>query len=190
MITGSANGEGRQRREHTATYVLGCLHRKLVWTFHTVPRPGEPGNETWPPDAWKNRSGTNAWGFLTVDMKRGIVYVPLGSPTSDFYGADRHGDSLYGNSLVALEAATGKLKWYQQTRPSRSLGFRSGRGADPVRGCAQRPHRSGRCSDHKDGRFVCVRPRDRETALRDGGAPGTPKHGAGRERLQPHSRSR
>src|SRR5205823_545660 len=57
---------------------------------------------------------TNAWGFLTIDTARGIVYVPLGSPTSDFYGADRHGDNLYGNSLVALDAATGKRKWHQQ----------------------------------------------------------------------------
>jgi glucose dehydrogenase len=87
---------------------------KLVWTFHTVPRPGEPGNETWPADGWKNRSGTNAWGFMTIDMARGLIYVPLGCPTSDFYGGDRHGKGLYGNSLLALDAATGKLRWYQQ----------------------------------------------------------------------------
>ena len=116
IITGSANGEGAPSTGAYGDIRAWDAHTgKLVWTFHTVPRPGEPGHETWPPDAWKNRSGTNAWGFLTVDMKRGIVYVPLGSPTSDFYGADRHGDNLYGNSLVALEAATGKLKWYQQT---------------------------------------------------------------------------
>ena len=115
VITGSANGEGAPT---TGAYgdirAWDASTGKLVWTFHTVPRPGEPGIETWPQDGWKNRSGTNAWGFLTVDVKRGIVYVPLGSPTSDFYGADRHGDGLYGNSLVALDAATGKLKWYQQ----------------------------------------------------------------------------
>lgn len=87
---------------------------KLVWTFHTVPRPGEPGVETWPENGWKNRSGANNWGFMTVDLERGMVFVPLGAPTSDFYGADRHGDGLYGNSLVALDAATGKVKWYRQ----------------------------------------------------------------------------
>ena len=87
---------------------------KLVWSFHTVPRPGEPGHDTWPQQGWQNRSGTNAWGFLTVDKERGILYVPIGSPTTDFYGADRHGNNLYGNSLVALEAATGKLLWYRQ----------------------------------------------------------------------------
>jgi glucose dehydrogenase len=87
---------------------------ELVWTFHTVPRKGEPGNETWEGDSWKNRSGVNNWGFMTVDTARGLVFVPLGCPTSDFYGADRHGDGLYGNSLVALDAATGKLKWHRQ----------------------------------------------------------------------------
>ena len=82
---------------------------KLVWTFHTVPRPGEPGNEHGPRDGWKNRSGVNNWGFMTVDVARGLVFVPLGCPTTDFYGADRHGNGLYGNSLVALDAATGKV---------------------------------------------------------------------------------
>jgi glucose dehydrogenase len=87
---------------------------KLLWTFHSVPRPGEPGHETWRETDWKNRSGTNTWGFMTVDVERGLVFVPLGSPTSDFYGADRVGDGLYGNSLVALDAATGKVKWFHQ----------------------------------------------------------------------------
>jgi quinoprotein glucose dehydrogenase len=115
LITGSSNGEG-----HPSTGAYGDIRGwdahtgKLLWTFHTVPREGEPGNDTWPKDGWRNRSGTNTWGFLTVDVERGLVFAPTGSPTSDFYGADRHGDGLYGNSLVALEAATGKLKWYQQ----------------------------------------------------------------------------
>jgi len=115
VITGSANGE---TAPSTGLYgdVRGWDARSgaLLWTFHTVPRPGEPGSETWPAGAWKNRSGTNAWGFITVDVERGLVFVPLGSPTSDFYGADRHGNNLYGNSLVALDAATGRLKWHQQ----------------------------------------------------------------------------
>jgi glucose dehydrogenase len=115
VITGSANGEGTPAAgAYGDIRAWDAYSGKLVWTFHTVPRPGEPGNETWPPGGWKNRSGTNAWGFLTIDVKRGILYAPLGSPTADFYGADRHGDGLYGNSLVALDATTGKLKWYQQ----------------------------------------------------------------------------
>lgn len=115
VITGCSNGEGAPSAGAYGD-IRGWSARtgKLLWTFHTVPRPGEPGAETWPPDAWKNRSGTNVWGFFTVDVKRGIVYAPLGSPTSDFYGADRVGDGLYGNSLVALDAQTGRKIWHQQ----------------------------------------------------------------------------
>jgi glucose dehydrogenase len=88
---------------------------KLVWTFHTIPRPGEANHDAWEGEQWMNRSGANAWGFLTVDVERGIVFAPVGSPTVDFYGADRKGSNLYGSSLVALDAATGKVKWYFQT---------------------------------------------------------------------------
>ena len=87
---------------------------KLLWSFHTVPRPGEAGVETWAGDSWKDRSGTNAWTYLTVDVERGLVFAATGSPTSDFYGGDRKGSNLYGNSLLALDAATGRLKWFQQ----------------------------------------------------------------------------
>ncbi|MFN7999307.1 MAG: pyrroloquinoline quinone-dependent dehydrogenase [Bryobacteraceae bacterium] len=115
VITGSSNGEGSPSQGAYGD-IRGWDARsgKLVWTFHTVPHPGEPGSETWPAGAWKNRSGTNTWGFLTVDTKRGIVYAPLGAPTSDFYGSDRVGDGLYGNSLVALDARTGEKKWHRQ----------------------------------------------------------------------------
>ena len=87
---------------------------KLVWTFHTVARPGEVGNETWLNDSWKNVSGANVWSFFTVDEKRGILYMPLGSATNDYYGVDRPGADLFANSIVAVEAETGKLKWYFQ----------------------------------------------------------------------------
>ncbi len=87
---------------------------KLVWTFHTVPRPGEFGYDTWPPDAWKNAGGANDWGGMSLDEKRGIVYLPLGSPTYDLYGADRTGEGLFGNCLLALDARTGKRLWYYQ----------------------------------------------------------------------------
>lgn len=86
----------------------------LVWKFNTVPGTGELGHETWEGDSWKDRSGTNVWSIMSVDVKRGIVFLPLGSPSYDFYGADRHGIGLFGNCLVALNAATGKLIWYYQ----------------------------------------------------------------------------
>ncbi len=88
---------------------------KLRWKFHTIPRPGEFGYETWPKDAWKHAGGANAWAGLAVDVKRGLVFVPTGSPAFDFYGADRHGDNLFGNSIVCLDANTGQRKWHHQT---------------------------------------------------------------------------
>src|SRR5690606_26148687 len=88
---------------------------KLVWTFHTIPHPGEPGYETWPPDAWKYVGGVNCWAGMSLDVERGMVFVPLGSPSYDFYGADRKGANLYGNSVVALNAATGEYIWHFQT---------------------------------------------------------------------------
>ncbi len=115
VITGGNNNEGSPSAGLYGD-IRGWDARtgKLLWSFHTVPRPGEPGSETWPADGWKNRSGTNVWGFMTVDVERGLVFAPIGSPTSDFDGSDRHGDNLYGNSLVALDAMTGRLKWHQQ----------------------------------------------------------------------------
>ncbi len=87
---------------------------KLAWRFDTVPKSGEVGHDTWNSDGWKDRSGVNAWGPISVDVKHGMVFLPLGSPSYDFYGADRKGKDLFGNSLVALEADTGKLVWYYQ----------------------------------------------------------------------------
>ncbi|HET7086251.1 MAG TPA: PQQ-binding-like beta-propeller repeat protein [Rhizomicrobium sp.] len=87
---------------------------KLRWVFHTIPHPGQPGYETWPPDYWKTGGGANAWPGMVVDEKRGIVFAPTGSAVSDFYGYDRIGDNLYANCLLALDANTGKLLWYFQ----------------------------------------------------------------------------
>jgi quinoprotein glucose dehydrogenase len=87
---------------------------KMAWIFHTVPHPGEFGYDTWPKDAWKYIGGTNTWGEITVDDKRGIAYFPLGSPTYDFYGADRKGANLFSDCLLALDARTGKYLWHFQ----------------------------------------------------------------------------
>jgi len=88
---------------------------KLVWTFHSIPRPGEPGHETWGGDSWKRRSGVNVWTTPVADAERGIVYLPIGAPTYDRWGADRPGANLYGNSIVAVDAKTGKYLWHFQT---------------------------------------------------------------------------
>jgi quinoprotein glucose dehydrogenase len=87
-----------------------------LWEFHTVPRPGEFGNETWGNGSWRNRSGVNMWGFyMTADEERGLLYIPVGGPAANFYGGDRPGDNLFANSLVAVDANTGKYKWHFQT---------------------------------------------------------------------------
>lgn len=87
---------------------------KLVWTFHSIPHPGEPGYETWPKDAYKTAGGVNAWPGTIADEKNGIFFASLGSPSDDFWGGDRLGNNLYGNSIVALDAKSGKLLWHYQ----------------------------------------------------------------------------
>lgn len=85
------------------------------WVFHTIPQPGQPGHDTWPADAWKTTGGANSWAGMALDEKRGVVYVPTGSAAYDFYGGDRHGQNLYANCLLALDAAKGTYKWHFQT---------------------------------------------------------------------------
>ena len=87
---------------------------KLRWSFHTVPHPGEFGYDSWPKDAWTYTGAANNWSGMAVDAKRGIVYVPTGSAASDFYGADRLGDDLFANCLLALKADTGERLWHFQ----------------------------------------------------------------------------
>jgi quinoprotein glucose dehydrogenase len=87
---------------------------KLVWTFHTVPHPGEYGYDSWPPDAWKTVGGANVWSEFSLDETRGIVYAPTASAKYNFYGADRKGANLFADSLLALDARTGKRLWHFQ----------------------------------------------------------------------------
>lgn len=87
---------------------------KLRWSFHTIPHPGEFGYDTWPKDAWKTSGAANNWAGMTVDVRRGIVYVPTGSAAFDFYGADRVGNDLFANCLIALKAETGERIWHFQ----------------------------------------------------------------------------
>ena len=88
---------------------------RIRWTFHTIPQPGEVGYDSWPADAWKTAGGANSWAGMAVDVRRGIVYVPTGSATPDFYGGSRDGQNLFANSLLALDAATGTRRWHFQT---------------------------------------------------------------------------
>ena len=88
---------------------------KLEWIFHTIPKPGEFGYETWPPDAWQRVGGANAWSGMTVDHDRGMVFAATGSASFDFYGGNRKGANLFANCVLALDANTGKRQWHYQT---------------------------------------------------------------------------
>ncbi len=114
IILGPSTQEGPSKGPSGDPRAFDALTGKMVWRFHAVPHPGEPGNETWGPDGWKDRAGPSAWGGITVDAEQGLVFVPMGNPADSFYGADRKGQNLYANSLVALDGATGKLRWYFQ----------------------------------------------------------------------------
>jgi quinoprotein glucose dehydrogenase len=87
---------------------------KLLWTFNTIPRPGEFGNETWENGSWATNGNTGVWTQMTVDEELGLVYLPVESPTSDYYGGERPGDNLFGESLVCVDLKTGKRKWHFQ----------------------------------------------------------------------------
>jgi quinoprotein glucose dehydrogenase len=115
VITGAHTQESPSLGAAGDTRAWDMHTGKLIWQFHSVPQPGEVGHDTWEGDSWKGRSGTNVWGMMTVDSERGIVYMPFGQSTYDYWGGDRKGANLFGNSLVALDAKTGKLRWYFQS---------------------------------------------------------------------------
>jgi quinoprotein glucose dehydrogenase len=114
FITGSNTGEMYQALPGDIR-AYNIVTGALVWTFHTIPHPGEFGYDTWPEGAYKWAGGVNVWGEISIDEARGIGYFPLGSPTHDSYGGDRKGANLFGNSLLALDLRTGKRLWHFQT---------------------------------------------------------------------------
>jgi quinoprotein glucose dehydrogenase len=112
LITGSSVGEDYEGSPgHIRAYDVRTGKRK--WIFHTIPQKGEFGYDTWPADA-STSGGCNAWGGLSLDAKRGIVFAATGSPSNDFHGGERAGQNLFGNSVLALDAATGKRIWHYQ----------------------------------------------------------------------------
>ncbi|MFN7995023.1 MAG: PQQ-binding-like beta-propeller repeat protein [Bryobacteraceae bacterium] len=115
VICGSLVPDGEPRGPSGDVRAFDVRTGKLAWTFHTVAQAGEYGNDTWPADGWQDRGGLNAWPPISVDVKHGIVFLPLTSPSTDFFGGDRAGAGLFGDSLVALDAATGRRLWHFQT---------------------------------------------------------------------------
>src|SRR4029079_6748120 len=118
ILVGSAMKEGMTVRTSNNSKGLArafdARTGKLIWTFHTIPRPGEEGNDTWLNNSWAINGNTGVWTQISVDEELGLVYLPVESPTSDYYGGKRPGNNLYGESLVCVDLATGKKKWHFQ----------------------------------------------------------------------------
>lgn len=119
VIIGAGTGEGAGGSNAGAgpagdTRAWDARTGALVWTFHTVPRPGEFGHDTWEENSAQNRSGVNVWGYTSLDEERGILYMPLGAPNNDRVGVDRPGNNLFSSSVVAVDANTGKYLWHFQ----------------------------------------------------------------------------
>ncbi len=114
LILGSATGEGYLAPPGDVRG-FDVVTGKIAWVFHTIPRPGEFGYDTWPKDAYKYMGGVDVWGEITIDEKRGIAYLPTASAKYELYGGDRLGDNLYADCILALDARTGKRLWHYQT---------------------------------------------------------------------------
>ncbi len=114
IIIGGGGGEGPYPAAPGHIRAYDARTGKRRWIFHTVPRPGEYGYETWPEGAWKRTGGTNNWGGLSLDSKRGWVFASIGSPAFDYWGGDRKGQNLFGNCVLALDAETGERMWHYQ----------------------------------------------------------------------------
>ncbi len=114
IIIGSAVGDETYGGAPGDIRAYNLLTGALVWTFHTIPHPGEYGYDTWPEDAYLKIGAANAWSNMAIDEEREIVYVPTGAPSYHFYGGNRHGDNLFSNTLLALDVRTGKRVWHFQ----------------------------------------------------------------------------
>ena len=118
VVVGSAFREGHTPKTHNNTkgivQAFDVRSGKRLWNFNTIPRPGEFGNETWEQDSWANNGNVGVWNQMAIDEELGLVYLPVETPSSDFYGGHRHGNNLFAESLVAVDLKTGKRKWHFQ----------------------------------------------------------------------------
>src|ERR1051325_2178307 len=118
IIVGSSFKEGMTVHTHNNTKGLvrafDVRSGKVLWTFNTIPRPGEPGNDTWEKESWATNGNTGVWSQITADEEAGLAYLPVEDPTSDLYGGHRPGNNLYGDSLVCVDLKSGQRKWFYQ----------------------------------------------------------------------------
>ena len=115
VICGGGGGDGVEPSAAGHIRAFDARTGKRRWIFHTIPKPGEFGHDTWGGDSWKTAGGTNNWGGMSVDLKRGWVFISTGSPAFDYYGGNRKGTNLFGNCVLALKADTGERVWHYQT---------------------------------------------------------------------------
>ena len=135
VLVGSSMREGATVPTHNNTKgvvrAFDVRTGKQLWRFNTIPGPGEPGNETWENNSWADNGNTGVWTHITADQDLGLVYLPVETPTSDYYGGDRPGNNLYGESLVAVDLKTGAVQVVFPARPSSDLELGHVVGADP-----------------------------------------------------------
>ena len=183
IILGSATGEGYMSPPGRHPRLRRVDAARLVWTFHTVPRPGEFGYDTWPTEAYKYIGGNNNWGEMTIDTRRGIAYIPLGSPTYDFYGADRLGRQPLRHLDRGARRPDRQAAVALPDRAPRPLGSRPERGAAAHDHPAQRAQSGRRRRDRQDRLALCLRSRDGRADLADRGTAGSEERDGRRAEL-------
>jgi quinoprotein glucose dehydrogenase len=111
IVTGAQGQEDNSEGPAMDVRAWDARTGKLVWTFHTIPHPGEPGADTWPADYWKTAGTPANWGFGSVDAARGLIFLPIGQPAAQYYGGHRPQTNLYSSSVAGVDANTGKVRW-------------------------------------------------------------------------------
>ena len=172
-------GKGRGSRRRETSERLTSTQARKSGVSGQFPGRENSGHETWKGDSWKGRGAANAWGGFSVDMRRGLVFAGLGSAAFDFYGGDRHGDNLFANCTIALDAKTGKRVWHFQTLRHDLWDHDLPVYPNLVTVTRRRQIDRRRRAGDEDGLCLPVRPRNRQAALRHHGAA---RAGLGRSR--------
>ena len=187
VVVGSALqlGTTPKSKENVPGYVRGYdVHTgKLLWTFHTIAQPGEFGNDTWKDGSWKYTGNTAVWAPMSADPELGYVYLPVETPTGDFYGGHRPGDDLFDESLVCVDARTGKRVWHFQIDSPWNLGLGQSGRAHPAGHHGQWTKDQSRRAGDQAGLRVRVRSRHRQAGLAHRRAAGAAIRRAGRKDL-------
>ena len=171
VIIGAAMREGATVSTHNNTKGLvrafDVRTGKQLWTFNTIPRPGEFGNDTWEKDSWADNGNVGVWTQITADEELGLVYLPVETPTSDFYGGHRPGNNLFAESLVCVDLKTGQRKWHYQLVHHPIWNFDNSSRADPARHQRRRQADQGGGAAEQAGVAVRLRSRDRPAGVAD-----------------------